>query len=469
MPTKSKAAPKTVQRVTIYTRVSEARDAAARKGNGNGETSTARQLERCKAYMKSQGWDGASVTHHTDRGISAFSGVERPGWTKVLDDVEHGRTDVVLVFALDRAGRNIVKLMSFVESCKDQDVAFASATQPIDTTSPYGSIIIAVLAAVAEMESAIKRERSLSKAREKKTAGEWTGGIKGFGYTLDMEQVPAEAEAIRSGSGTLLNGGSLQTVANDWNAAGHATTRGKSWEPNTVKTTLQRAAIVGLTDLDGELVRGGWDGILTRNDWDALQAVFGARRTGARHDKNLLTGLALCGRCGGSLVGRGGRYICNATGRVHLGIGRDALDKFVTDASSYRHLESPATVADLSEIAPELRERLAAIEAEQADVVDDDTLSPAFADRRYRKLEAERAKLVAATEKSAQRYAYLSEGETDARASLETVVDHITVKPAPSSRAAAADRTDITWRDGVERNVTAHDLAWVAKERAEGR
>jgi len=80
---------------------------------------------------------------------------------------------------------------------------------------------------------------------------------------------------------------------------------------------------------------------------------------------------------------------------VHLGVGRDALDAFVAEASSRVHLESPETVADLSDVAPELRERLAEIEAEQHAVVNDDELLPAFADRRYRKLEAERVELVA--------------------------------------------------------------------------
>ncbi len=60
---------------------------------------------------------------------------------------------------------------------------------------------------------------------------------------------------------------------------------------------MESPTIVGLTEFDGELIRGGWDAILTRNDWDLLRVVFDGRRTGARHDKFLMTGLAVCGRC----------------------------------------------------------------------------------------------------------------------------------------------------------------------------
>jgi len=38
---------------------------------------------------------------------------------------------------------------------------------------------------------------------------------QGVDYTLDMAVIPAEAEAIRSGAATLLNGGSPKTVARE--------------------------------------------------------------------------------------------------------------------------------------------------------------------------------------------------------------------------------------------------------------
>ena len=79
---------------------------------------------------------------------------------------------------------------------KEHGVAFVSATQPIDTGSTYGGIILAVLAAVAETESAIKRERALSKFAEQAANGEWTG--RAFGYTPEGVVDPAQAEAIRS-------------------------------------------------------------------------------------------------------------------------------------------------------------------------------------------------------------------------------------------------------------------------------
>jgi site-specific DNA recombinase len=111
--------------------------------------------------------------------------------------VESADVDVVLVHALDRAGRNTVKLLQFVETCQAHGVVLVSVTQPIDTGSEYGGIIIAVLSAVAQMESKIKRQSALSKHLEDAEAGRYAGSYRTFGYTRQMQQVPAEVEAIR--------------------------------------------------------------------------------------------------------------------------------------------------------------------------------------------------------------------------------------------------------------------------------
>jgi DNA invertase Pin-like site-specific DNA recombinase len=451
----------TVTRVTVYTRVSEARDAAVRAGT-EGETSTARQLAQCRAYADSQGWQ--IVGEHTDRGISAFSGVERPGWRSTMADVEQEQTDAVLVFALDRAGRNTAGLLRDVEIMKEHGVAFVSATQPIDTGSTYGGIILAVLAAVAETESAIKRERALSKFAEQAANGEWTG--RAFGYTPEGVVDPAQAEAIRSGAATLLNGGSLRTVARDWNAAGLTTTKGIAWRPETVRQHFRSPRSIAMREADGELVAGSWDAILTRTDWDRLQALFDDRKDRTiKSARYLLTGLAYCGVDGHKLVGRPvsgkPRYICTHGGpsgtSVHLGIDAATLDAYVDQRAARMVLVSPETVADLTTVAPELRERLAAVEAEQADIIDDDTLSPTFADRRYRKLEADRVELVDSIEKAAAPWSRMADEiareprDGEHRAAVEELVERIVIVPAPNrSRVPIAQRATIEWREGVE-------------------
>jgi len=321
------------KRVTIYTRVSTAKKRPARTAKPtakSSETSTKRQLERCEAYAKSQGWE--VVERRTDRGISGFRrGVERPGWRAVLADVEAERTDVVLVHAMDRAGRNAADLLKFVELCRDHGVAFVSATQPIDTGSNYGSIIIAVLAAVAEIESAIKSERALSWVEDQREQGLRTGGHRPFGFqVVEGKLVPDEREAkmIREAARRILGDGTWLSVARTWNEDGVTTPQGSRWTGQKVRQVVSNERHVGTT--------------LTRRDHSRLMAKVDAatfERNGyQRTSQYMLTGLVTCSLCGARMTGRPGRagreYVCKATGPLHLSIPADAVEAVATRRAS---------------------------------------------------------------------------------------------------------------------------------------
>jgi site-specific DNA recombinase len=446
---------RTIERVTLYARASVAR--------GYGETSPERQLDRCRDYAKAQRW--TIVGEYKDR-VSAFKrGVRRPGWDKVVADVDAGRTDAVLVHALDRAFRNAAEALKFVERCEDHNVAFVSSTQPIDTSSTYGKIILSVLAAVAEVEAAVRRERALSKYQEKAELGEWAGSNKSFGYTVDMKVIPAEADAIRGGAAAILNGVSVGTIAREWNADGHRTARGSKFTVTSVKQVYRRSSIAGLRPLDGKLVRGKWEPILSRTDWERVQDVFDARlgTSVKRTDKYLLTGLLTCGRCGGKMVGSPlngtPNYICRATGHLHLRIVCSPLDKYVLQRASRMTITDAETVTNMASVSPELRARLDAVGDRIAELIDE--LSKpgapvAVLTRAVAKAEAERDELTVQLEESGGQFRRLLEvverGERPGRAEIEERVESITVKPSAVKAPRAFDRgrVEIVWRDGVE-------------------
>jgi site-specific DNA recombinase len=435
-------------RVVVYTRVSVARS--------DEETSTDRQLARCKNYAKAQDW--TVVGHHTDRGISAFTGVPRPGWAEVLADAQAGRVDVVLVFALDRAGRKTADLLTDVNILKDHGVAFVSATQPIDTSSVYGGIILAVLAAVAEMESAIKRERANSKRVEEPDRPYW-GGRRPFGYRPEgkgrqLVQDPDEARLVREGAAAILNGASFRSVARSWTEVGSRTSQEKDWTAAAVSLVFTNERIAGVRD--GK--PAPWDPIVTRSTFDRVQAEIGSRQYVRHSDRYLLTGLAACGVCGAKMVGRPSagvrKYICKATGSVHLSVTAEPVEQFVESASARMSMVGQ-TIEDLSTIAPELRARLADIDQRLADISDaivSGDLSPALAGKAERKLEAERAVLFAEIESEAASYAYLGESDNlTLRDVLDATIERVTVKPATDSKPRVdPDRIEIVWRGGVE-------------------
>jgi putative DNA-invertase from lambdoid prophage Rac len=95
----------------------------------------------------------------------------RPGLQRLLDHARRGLIDVVVVWALDRFGRSALDVLGNIQHLADAGVRFVCTSQGIDI-KPGGDamsrLMLTVLAAVAEFERSLIRERTrlgLAKAR----------------------------------------------------------------------------------------------------------------------------------------------------------------------------------------------------------------------------------------------------------------------------------------------------------------
>ncbi|MCV7007440.1 recombinase family protein [Mycobacterium gordonae] len=93
---------------------------------------------------------------------------DRPGLGALLDYVREG--DSVVVWKLDRLGRNLLHVLETVKALTDRGVTLISTTDGIDSSTAAGRMMIGVLGALAEYErelvkerTALKREMSLAK------------------------------------------------------------------------------------------------------------------------------------------------------------------------------------------------------------------------------------------------------------------------------------------------------------------
>jgi len=109
---------------------------------------------------------------------------------------------MLLVYRLDRFTRRIRDLAVLMEELEKAEVHFRSATEPFDTSTPAGQMLVQMLGVFAEFEQEIIIDRVRNGMERKAAKGKWTGGPVPYGYQLDRTldlpvPNPAEATVVR--------------------------------------------------------------------------------------------------------------------------------------------------------------------------------------------------------------------------------------------------------------------------------
>ena len=127
-----------------------------------------------------------------DHGVSGAT-TKRCGLTAVLRGLKKG--DVLVVWRLDRLGRSVRHLVELVARLQRRHVGFHSLTENIDTESAGGRMVFHVIAAMAEFERSIIRERTVAGIAAARARGQSHGRKR----SLTDEQCRAAFAAISGG------------------------------------------------------------------------------------------------------------------------------------------------------------------------------------------------------------------------------------------------------------------------------
>jgi len=98
---------------------------------------------------------------------------DRAGLADALSHLRAG--DTLVVWKLDRLGRTVRQLVDFTAELRTKEINFASLTDGIDTGTAAGRFFFHVMAAVAEMERDLVRERTLAGLSAAKARGRLGG------------------------------------------------------------------------------------------------------------------------------------------------------------------------------------------------------------------------------------------------------------------------------------------------------
>jgi site-specific DNA recombinase len=206
------------------------------------------QEKAIRAFADSQGYELVALI--ADPGVSgATRPAEREGFGKLIGLAASGEFSILLVWKFDRLARQIVFAVTAVSELSEQhNVAIRSVTEPIDTATPMGRTIFAVLAGMAEQEREAITERTWHGRREKGTRGGYSCGGVPYGYDVVEGKLvvnASEAAIVRRIFAMRARGSTYQQIADVLNAGGHTTRRGKPWRGGGVAHILDNPVYAG--------------------------------------------------------------------------------------------------------------------------------------------------------------------------------------------------------------------------------
>ena len=288
----------------IYTRKS------SEEGLEQGFNSLHAQREACEAYIASQkslGWK-ALPAPYDDGGFSGGN-MDRPALKRLIQDIEAGKVQTIVVYKVDRLTRSLADFAKLVERFDAKGVSFVSVTQQFNTTTSMGRLTLNVLLSFAQFEREVTGERIRDKIAASKKKGMWMGGNAPIGYRALDKQLhidEEQAERVREIYRLYRKLGCVRSLketldAKEWRTPERQSqrTNAKGLKPFTrghLYRILSSPIYVGKVPHNGLAHEGRHEAIVDQTLWDEVQQqlkdnVQGQRLRANAKNPSLLAGL----------------------------------------------------------------------------------------------------------------------------------------------------------------------------------
>ncbi|MDQ7090306.1 MAG: recombinase family protein [Methylococcales bacterium] len=173
------------KRVAIYIRVST-----------DGQT-TENQKRELLNVAEHAGWEITEI--YEDAGISGAKGRDkRPALDNLLKDATRRKFDIVAAWSVDRLGRSLQNLVSFLSDIHGYGIDLYLHQQGIDTTTPAGKAMFQMLRVFAEFERSMIQDRVKAGLDRAKSNGQILGRP-----STNSEKEAQIIETLNTGTGIL--------------------------------------------------------------------------------------------------------------------------------------------------------------------------------------------------------------------------------------------------------------------------
>lgn len=316
------------------------------------EQSIEGQLRVCYEFAKKN--DLTIVDEYIDRATTGTND-NRYAFQKMLADSDKAKWEIVLVYALDRFGRNSIEVAINKQRLKKNNKILISATQKtstnIDGTQNLDGIILEnVMIGIAEYYSAELSQKVKRGQNESRRKGNFCGGFVLYGYKIvDKKPVIDENEStvVRLIFERYNEGKIVREILEELQQMG-LTRRGKPFLKHVVYAMLQNEKYIGMYHFNGESFPDYFPPIIQKDLFESIQVRLRKNQLGSASKAVdfLLKGKLFCGLCGHKMNGESGTshtgainyyYKCsvkkkNTKNCPQKSIKKDWIEKAVFDA-----------------------------------------------------------------------------------------------------------------------------------------
>ena len=334
--------------------------------HGQTEQSIEGQIAAAQKYAEQHGY---TIIHvYADRAMTGRND-DREQFQKMLSDTAMHQFGVILLWKIDRFGRNREEIAFNRYRCKKNGVRVERVAEDVPD-GPEGVILDSVLEGMAEYYSLQLAQNVRRGQRESAKKSMSIGGNKMLGYIVNPETKRYESDPKTASYVTEIfkryaNGETISEIVAWLNAQGIRTTRGSEFTVNSLHRLLKNEKYTGVYIFHDIRNEGGMPALTDRATFDKVQEMLKVnRRAPARvwsKTEYLLTDKLFCGHCGETMVGESGHgrngikhsyYTClNRKKKKSCDkkpVRQDVIEPLVLKAIG-KLLENPATLENITD------------------------------------------------------------------------------------------------------------------------